>query len=548
MGRAPRSAPSPPASAAPSPPAAAARWAPRTAALGGALAVILAFPTIGWSPAVFLAWPPLLWFAPRLPWRRRLRLGWLLGFVYQLVLFRWVTFTLEEMSGQPAWVGWGATALFAAWHGLLGGVFLALAEPARRTAEARLRGTGPLAVAAVYTALEWVFPFLFPWALGHALWRVGPLASLMALTGPPGLSFVVVALGAAAVDAARGATRRLVWRPLWVTALAVVPLLAFAVGWYLHIHGTSPRRTLRVAILQPNWTLAEKKHMTPARRVALLKRLDAQLRALPAGRYDLVVASEGAFPLFWRLDADTWRAAGPGHRVPLNVAATRAVEAAVREGPHADAVLGGLRGTGAGGRLHNSAVLITADGRLGGSYDKRVLVPFGEYVPGRDLFPSLAGSIPGVGDLGAGETPCHFRAAGEPVSCGICYEALFSSATREGLGDASVLLNLTIDTWFGRSTAPWFHLMAQSSRAAELGVPLLRAALTGISAAVGPDGVPLATLPLGQQGVLSVDVPLRDLRPPFRRVGPVFGWLMLAPTALLLGVAWRRRPRAGPVT
>ncbi len=525
----------------PAPPPAAARaaprWAPRVAALVGALAVILAFPTIGWAPLVLLAWPPLLWFAPALPWRRRLRLGWLLGFVYQLVLFRWVTFTLQEMSGQPAWVGWAATALFAAWHGLLGGLFLALAEPARRAAEARLRGAGPLAVATIYTAVEWVFPFLFPWALGHALWRVGPVASLMALTGPPGLSFVVVALGAAAVDA----LRHRAWRPAWVTAAVVAPLLAFGVGWFLHIHATPPRRTLRVAILQPNWTLEEKKDMTPARRVALLRRLDHQLRALPRDRYDLIVASEGAFPLFWRLDADTWRPPRPGARPPQGVAATRVVEDAVREGPHADAVLGGLRGTGAGGRLHNSAVLITADGRLGGSYDKRVLVPFGEYVPGRDLFPSLAGSIPGVGDLGAGEAPCHFSAAGESLSCGICYEALFSSTTREGVGDASALLNLTIDTWFGRSTAPWFHLMAQSSRAVELGVPLLRAALTGISAAVGPDGVPLATLPLDQQGVLSVDVPLRDLGPPFRRLGPVFGWLVLALAALLLADARRHR-------
>ena len=213
------------------------------------------------------------------------------------------------------------------------------------------------------------------------------------------------------------------------------------------------------------------------------------------------------------------------------------------------AILGGLRNPkDAQQRFRNSAVHLTPEGNIAGFYDKRILVPFGEYMPGRDLFPSLADGIKGVSNFGSGERECRFEFKGHVASCGICYEALFDDLTREGLGDASMLLNFTIDTWFGTTVAPPFHLMAQSSRAAELGIPFIRAALTGISAVVGPDGVVQKASGVNVQETLITTVHLPNVTTPYRAVGPIFRWVVVLLTLWGLIAVWRsRRQRLEPM-
>ena len=490
------------------------------AALFGALAVILAFPTFGWVLPVLVAWTPLLVLSRDSTWKQRLLYGWLMGFVYQAVIFRWIVFTAREMSGLPTVAGVGLLVLFAAWHGLMCGVFLALSEPARRAIEKRSVAFVPIALAALYVSIEWLWPILFPWGLGHAFWQVGSVSSLMAWTGVPGLSFGVMVF-AASLALVRSSGD---WRDVRFGALTLVALLALSAGWSAHIKGTAPRRTLSVGALQMNYTLEEKKGATLERRRRLGERFLKALRGMEADRYDLIIGSEGAYPLFWDLEVDS-RPSGATKSVATE--ATRAVQGALASGPGVDAIIGGLRRP-PGAQLHNSAVHLGPDGRIEGSYDKTVLVPFGETMPLSDVFPALKNSIPGVGDFGRGVRPCRFDVLGERVACGICYESIFPGFTRDTAGDeASLLVNLTIDVWFGRSTAPWFHLMVQSSRAAELGVPLIRSALTGISAVVGPDGVPIQLLELGETGVLEAQVELRDLVTPYRVVGPLFAWLCL---------------------
>ncbi len=497
------------------------------AALFGALAVILAFPTFGWAVPVLVAWAPLLVLARDSTWRQRLIFGWLMGFTYQVVIFRWIVFTAREMSGLPTVAGVGLLVLFGLWHGLMAGVFLALSEPARRAASERSAALEPLAIGALYAAIEWLWPILFPWGLGHAFWEMGPIASLMAWTGVPGLSFGVMVFAATvALFRATGS-----WRDMRLGVASLVVLLGLSIGWSVHLSNTPPRKTLRVAALQMNYSLKEKKGATLERRARLAERFLKALRDLESERYDLLVASEGAFPLFWDLDADSRSETGAER---LSTQSTRAVQRALVAGPAVNAIVGGLRRP-PGAQLHNSAVHLGADGQIEGSYDKTVLVPFGETMPLSDLIPALKNSVPGVGDFGRGERPCRFDVDGERVACGICYESIFSDVTRETAGDdASLLVNLTIDVWFGRSTAPWFHLMVQSSRAAELGLPLIRSALTGISAIVGPDGVPIKVLGLDETGVLEAEVELRDVVTPYRSVGPLFAWLCLLGSSALV--------------
>jgi apolipoprotein N-acyltransferase len=509
------------------------------ASLWGALMVILAFPTVDLAFPILLAWPPLLVVARRLTWKRRLVAGWLMGTVYQAVLFRWIDFTMDVMTNFPDAIGPLFVLLFAAWHGTLGGVFLALAEPVRRAAVSRWPWGGAIALGALWVALEWLWPFIFPWWLGNAFWRVPWLTALEAWTGPAGLSFWIMVLAAAAADYL--VDRR--WRPLRPALVTAGVFIALGLGWWVGLQAMTPRRVLRVAVLQPNYALEDKRRMTLAVRSRLLARLEGMLRELPPDRFDLLVATEGSFPFQWRLDADQFEPGAP--TTPADVAAVHRLQAAVREGPRAPLVLGGIRQP-AEGPARNSAVLLGADGRIGFAYDKRILVPFGEYLPERELFTDLFGEIQGIGEFGAGSEPCLFEAAGEKLACGICYEALFADETRDDIADARILVNLTIDVWFGDSTAPWFHLMAQASRAAELGVPLIRGALTGISAIVGPDGAPDQLLGLHEQGVLAAELPLLDVTTPYRVVGPLFSWLASAVALGLLGLALARRRELFP--
>lgn len=512
------------------------------AALVGAACVVLAFPTVGLAVPVLFAWAPLLAVARDLSWRKRLLAGWLLGFGYQAVLFRWVSFTMQEMAGLSVPLAALCVVAFAAWHGLLGGVFLVAAEPARRVAAARAPWLGPLAVAVVYVAIEHAWPYVFPWGLGHAFWEIGPVHSAAAITGIEGLSLVVILVSAALAELwlDRHAGGRLAL-PVAAPALGLAALILLAgVGWWLHIAATPPERTLRVAAVQLNYTIEEKKHANIRQRRAFMERLDAALRAIPPDTYDLIVASEGAFPFYWDVAAADHPEAGTA-RAPFPVRMTLQVGAAIAEGPRTDLIIGGLRKPAPSARTRNSAVHFSPDGRIQGFYDKNVLVPFGEYLPGTSWFPSLAHSIKGISDFASGERPCAFEVDGRPVACGICYESILADYTRDTVGVGEVLVNLTIDVWFGASTAPWFHLMGQTSRAVELGVPLVRSALTGVSALVGPDGVAYATLPLDEAGVLTGEVPIRDLATPYRATGPLLRWLCYGLTLALLGLAYRRR-------
>lgn len=512
-------------------------WRVRAYAILGALCVISAFPTVHLELPVLLAWVPLLAVAPGLDWRRRLRAGWLLGFVYQLVLFRWIVFTLERMSDLPWVVGGGALVLFALWHGLMCGVFLALAEPARRGAARWHPGLGPVAVGALYVAIEQLWPVLFPWGLGQAFWRHGPLMATAGVTGVTGLSFVVITLGAAAAEVWR--ERRL--PPAMPALVLCLALLAGGLVWWNHVHSAPAVKTLRVAVLQPNFTLEQKRSSDAKVRSAYFDRFLAQLEGIPPDTYDLLVATEGSFPYLWQVD-DAPIAGRSKRKRDFHRRATRRLQRALAEGPATHLIIGGLRrppGAADGaGRLRNAAVHLGPDGTLRGRYDKRILIPFGEYLPGRDHLPALRNLIKGIGDFGRGESACDFRVEEFGVSCGICYETLFGPETRDAIGDSVLLVNLTIDTWFGDSTAPWFHLMSQASRAAELGVPLVRGALTGFSAVVGADGAPLAQLPLHVAGVLPVELPIRHLDPPFRAAGPWFLWLSGLLSAWAL---WRGR-------
>jgi apolipoprotein N-acyltransferase len=139
--------------------------------------------------------------------------------------------------------------------------------------------------------------------------------------------------------------------------------------------------------------------------------------------------------------------------------------------------------------LFNSAYLLSPEGEHVSKYDKVHLVPYGEYVPLRQIFPFISKLVQGVGDFGTGKGYIPLIMDGHKIGVLICYEGIFPEASRSYKGHgADLLVNITNDAWFGRTSAPYQHLSMTVFRAVENRLYLVRAANTGISAMIDPTG------------------------------------------------------------
>jgi len=210
----------------------------------------------------------------------------------------------------------------------------------------------------------------------------------------------------------------------------------------------------------------------------------------PAARPDLVIWPETAIP------------------VSLNYA--QPVIAQVAEAAQgAPVVMGMLREEGT--RLYNSAVLIDGQGAVGAIYDKHHLVPFGEYMPFGGVMARLGitGFVTDGGQgfsAGPGARLMPIAGVGQALPL-ICYEAVFAQDVAAAPARAEFLLQITNDAWFGKVSGPYQHLAQARLRAVEQGLPMVRAANTGISAIIDIDGTVTASLGLGQAGFVQGALP-----------------------------------------
>ena len=197
-------------------------------------------------------------------------------------------------------------------------------------------------------------------------------------------------------------------------------------------------------------------------------------------------------------------------------------------------------------RAWNSLFALDDQGRIVARYDKRDLVPFGEFLPFRPVLGRLGlekltrGSI----DFEPGPGRQTLRLPGlPPFSPLICYEAIYPGRVVDPEARPAWLLNVTNDAWFGRSSGPYQHLAMASMRAIEEGLPLVRAANTGISAVVDPWGRVRVRLGLDEAGVLEAALPEPLPVPtPFARFG-LWPVVTLASFAAVLMTLIERPPR-----
>ena len=504
-------------------------------AVSSGLLCAAAFPPWDVGPLAFVGLAPLLVAVGEVSPQRAAGLGYVSGLSFYLAAIWWVINTMTTFGGMSLALSLIALGLLAGVLAGYTGVFswvYALGAPSLPPA---LR---PAAAAVLWTAFEFLRSILFsgfPWVLlGYTQYQQPGLRLLAALTGVYGISAVLVLVNATVAETVGWWTRRAAGtvRPrdlvlAWgLGAVTLAGAWGYGAVWWRDLTGGP---AVGVGLLQGNIDQAIK--WDRAHQARTLDTYERLARQAAKTRPSLIVWPETAVPFFLR-------------REPELGAQVRSV--AVATGVP---MLVGSPDLGADGLLYNSAFLIDRDGRLAGRYDKRHLVPFGEYVPLQRVFFFLNKLVTGIGDFGRGQTATVFADGFGRFSVMICYEVIFPGEVREFTqAGAQLLVNITNDAWFGRSGAPYQHLAMAAIRAVENGSYLIRAANTGVTAIIAPTGEILRQTPIFTEAVLTGTVRLRQGHTPYARYGDVVAWgslVFLVPYGLIV---WRARRRGGVLT
>ncbi|MEM6634424.1 MAG: apolipoprotein N-acyltransferase [Pseudomonadota bacterium] len=368
----------------------------------------------------------------------------------------------------------------------------------------------PLAWAVLLTVSEVVRSHLltgFPWVLPGYMWEATPIAQWFAFFGPHGMNFLTFAVACGLAAAILAGRRGWIAAGCGLAALAGAAILT-AVSLPAAVAPDGPI----IRVVQPN----AEQHLKwqPNWRRVFLERAITLTGAEPLNggqRPDIIVWPETSVPSLLSMSGPVFEAVS-----------TAAGEAEV--------VLGIQRRQGE--QAFNSLVLLNDQGALGAIYDKHHLVPFGEYMPMRDTAARL-GLRAFADQLGRGYTagppprPITFANAG-PAMPLICYEAIFPQLVGGYDARPDWIIQITNDAWFGKVSGPYQHLAQARLRAIEQGLPLVRAANTGVSAIIDAHGRTVAEIALGEAGF--ADAALPSPRPPtiYSRTGDLPAYLAMA--------------------
>jgi apolipoprotein N-acyltransferase len=472
----------------------------------GALSALAMAPFNAW-PVLFLSFPVLVWLidgAAAGRWRgvpAAAMSGFWFGLGYFVPGLYWIGYAFFVDAPTFAWLTPFAVLGLPVYLALYTALGFALARLIWTNGASRV-----LALAASLTVSEWLRGHLltgFPWnAFGYALSEPLALAQIASLIGLWGMTFLSVAIFASPAVLIDGKSSGR--RPWAVPVAALALLMAMAIFGAVRL-STQPSEmvaNVKLRIMQPNLQ-QDVKFNYAAKAEVMQKYLTLSDRASgpqSTGVRDatILIWPESAFPFFLTREADAM-----AQIAELLPKGTVLITGSVRA---PDDLRPGDKVT----RAYNSIYVIDHDGSVLSVYDKLHLVPFGEYLPFQNWMEKLGFSqltkVQGGFIAGARRHPLAIPNAPRALPL-ICYEAIFPGDVAARDDRPGWIVNLTNDGWFGISTGPYQHLQQARLRAIEEGLPVVRAANTGISAVIDPAGRIVAQLGLGLEGVLDAGLP-----------------------------------------
>jgi apolipoprotein N-acyltransferase len=526
-----------------------------------ALAAVLMFlsaPTADLWPLMWIGIVPQIYVALEATTPKRAFLyGWLTGTIANTAAFFWMRGFLEHFGHMSALEALPIMMLLTSYQGL---EFAFLSWGIYRV-HRRVPGL-PMAIVAplVMVVIELCTPQIFPFYLAITQAWVPPVIQIADITGPLGVTFLLVAVNGALYDAlvawrahraarAAGGTAPFDWRrglrPLG--AIAAVGAFVLVYG-FVRIHQVDARRAAapkaKIGLVQANVGILEKWDPREfAHLVDLHQSLSADLQREGA---DLVVWPESSYS--YVLSRDMQQDFPRGDRREI------------RRGLDKPLLFGAITRTPGEPRTfrdkfpYNTALMMDAAGRITGKYDKVFLMIFGEYIPFYESIPWFTKLFPEASNVNRGEDPAvfPFEHAGHTFELGplICYEDILPSfARRVAALHPNLFVNITNDAWFGKTAEPYQHMALAVFRTVEHRLEMVRAVNTGVSAHIDAAGRvvresgtvdPLAD-PQPKPATLMADAALLDGGGLYRYVGDLFGFLCLAALVILL---WRAGPAA----
>ncbi len=485
------------------------------AALSGVL-LTGAFPKIELDWLIWFALVPLLYALKGLSARSAFRMGFVTGLAHFLTLLYWLVPVMRTYGYLPAYLSLTILCLFAAVLALFIALFAAALAACGKNPVRCL-----VMVPVCWVALEYLRSFIFsgfPWELiGYSQYIRLQLIQISDIFGVYGLSALIAFTNATLFISLLHFTKRR-WQDGNISnrlAVGSIIVLVTAIGltlfyghWRLKdVNGQiAASAKARVAVIQGNIDQAIK--WDPAFQIETVKKYNRLSASIIDQHPDLIVWPESATPFYFLYDIKPSELVFEGiHRTAK------------------DYLIGSpsFERDNARIKYFNSAYLVNPRAKTMGKYDKAHLVPYGEYVPFKKWLPFLGKIVAQVGDFEAGQAGHTLPWKDQRIGIQICYEIIFPGLSRAmARNNASLLVNITNDAWFGTTSGPYQHFSMTVFRAVENRRSLARAANTGISGFIDPTGKILAATGLLEDAAVTGSIPLLKEKSVYTIVGDLF--------------------------
>jgi apolipoprotein N-acyltransferase len=515
---------------------------PAWLALGTGFLLFLAFPgAVGFGPVAWVALVPLLLAIRNVSPGRAARLGLLAGMIHYVTLLYWVVIVLGRYGNLPFWVSVPALLLLALYMSSYLALFCALISRVWKQKEVLLVWIGPL----LWVGLDFIRSFLFsgfPWQdLAYSQYKSLLLIQTADLTGHFGITFYIVLVNSVT------ALLFILWRDNRAVArssLSVLMTLRIRQAWR---YAVLPAFCIMLVVMAYNFLryrqISEEIEVSPKMKIALVQgNIEQDQKWSPAMRLKTIeiytelsklALEEGSEPpvlLVWPETALPFLISDNPYfnRLKKQLILKKKIWLLSGAPFYEKKGIGKLQQ--ATGKIisYNSAYLLTPEGEIGARYDKQHLVPFGEYIPFSNYLPLPGPLVENIGNFSAGKPTRPLSCQSAEIGVLICFESIFPKLARDWTSrGANLLVNITNDAWFGRSSAPWQHLSMAVFRALENRRSLARSANTGVSAIIDPLGRMVATSPLFQPYYLVAEAPLLQAKTIFVGFGHYFGLICL---------------------
>jgi len=474
----------------------------------------------------------------------------------------WIYQTMYLYGGLAKPIAAGILVLFSLYLGLYHALFgMLIAAFRKRFGRQRALLLLPFAWVAVELARARVTGL--PWdLLGYAQVDNPLLTRLAPVTGVYGLSFIIAAVNALWLIRIRVRDRRYTRS---VLTLAGVVIVVLYIGGLRLIANPNPSPTSATATLVQENLEVGAANTGPQPTLQQFLESFSYLSRYPSSRFLLGIPELADTPSVYLIRQPSPIAAGDDPNaippIPSDLIVWpespapfedidpqfRAAMSALARTAKSPVIVGNTgfepnTAAKSGYTLYNRASFIRPDGTFDGHYDKMHLVPFGEYVPYKDLFFFAKNLLNEVGAFEPGPERTVFSTGGHNYGTFICYESIFGDEMRQyAQRGADVLVNISNDGWYGNTSAAWQHLNMVRMRAIENHRWILRATNTGVTAAINPYGRVTAAAPRHQRTSIRVHFAYETYLTFYSQFGDLFAYACALITTIALAVSFQRR-------